>query len=264
MAPAAPDPDAAEEALISNTCCVSNRIPFCVALTVGGALIATLLAGCTSSGTSDPSSSAPPITSTSASGTTPAPASPSAVKPTEVAKSGGLSADQVKAALLSGDEVGSGLSTAKPDTSDAPFPCTPDDPPPDVQVPPKASAKTMFSNDTQDIELTEQVESYADNATAAKALAVGEKGLTCDIGTVGNQQVTIQGPIDLSTSFTTKLDKAELWAVSGSGARQSIIVAKMGQRIVAVTFAELSGANDTGLDAKGIADRAIAKVGAAG
>jgi hypothetical protein len=38
----------------------------------------------------------------------------------------------------------------------------------------------------------------------------------------------------------------------------------MGQRIVALTFGEVAGANDAGFDAKGIADRAIAKVGAAG
>jgi hypothetical protein len=196
-------------------------------------------------------------------GSSPAP-SPSTVTPTATAKRGALTQAQVKAALLSLSEVGSGLKSTQVDKTDSPFPCTPKDPPPDVQVPPKASAKATFTNSTNDLQFVEQVESYADVPTADKALAVGEKGLTCDIATVGGLSVNIQGPIDLSTSFTTKVDKAEAWALDAGQAKQSIIVIKMGQRIVALTFAETAGANDSSVDAAGIASRAIAKAGAAG
>jgi hypothetical protein len=186
------------------------------------------------------------------------------VTPTATAKGTPLTQAQAQAALLTQSEVGSGLATAPVDTKQMPFPCTPDLPPPDVQVPPKVSAKATFANSTQDLQFTEQIESYADEATATKALIAGEKGLTCPVGQVGNLSVTIQGPIDLSTSFTTKMDGAEAWALSQSQAKQSIIVAKMGSRLVALTFAEVTGADDRSVDAAGIAGAALAKAGAAG
>jgi hypothetical protein len=186
------------------------------------------------------------------------------VTPTATAKGGALTQAQAQAALLAPDEVGSDLQVAPVDNSRSPFPCTTDRPPPDVQVPPKASAKSSFTNASKDLQFTEQVESYADAATAAKALAAGERGLTCDIGELNGLGVTIHGPIDLTTSFTTKVEKAEAWALTLSGAKQTIIVAKTGQRIVALTFGATSGADESTEDAAGIASRALAKAGAAG
>lgn len=241
---------------------------------LAAAALAGLLTACTSSGgdrstapsrssVSSASTPAPTGSSASASSPTAAP-SPSTVAPTATAKGSALTQAQARAALLGPSEVGSDLKVAPVDTAQSAFPCTPKLPPPDIQVPPQVSAKSSFTNASKDLQFTEQVESYANAATAAKALAAGEQGLTCDIGEVHGLGVTIQGPIDLTTSFTTKLEKAEAWALKLSGAKQTIIVAKAGLRIVALTFGATSGADETSEDAAGIASRALAKAGAAG
>jgi hypothetical protein len=254
---------------------IRETVPVKTATIAAAAALLGLLTACTSSGGGGGSTTpSAPSPSASASVSAPAPSStaasptgtpsPSTVTPTATAKGGALTQAQARAALLAPTEVGSGLHVAPVDTTQSPFPCTSKLPPPDVQVPPKASAKSSFTNASKDLQFTEQVESYIDPATAAKALAAGEKGLTCDIGEVHGLGVTIQGPIDLTTSFTTKLDKAEAWALTLSGAKQTIIVAKSGQRIVALTFGATSGADESSEDAAGIAGRALAKAGAAG
>lgn len=218
----------------------------------------TLLSACSGSGNG---SNQPGTASSGASSSsTPSPSGSA----TLTAKRGPLTQAQAQAALLTAAEVGSGLRSTAVATTPQPFPCTPQAAPPDVTVPPKATAKAAFSNGSQDTAVTEQIASYADEATAVKALRLAEKGLDCSTGTVTGQTVQLKGPLDVTTSFTTKVDAAGVWAVNGKGAKQSIILVKMGRRVLALSFGAATGADESSLDATGIVNRALAKVGVAG
>jgi hypothetical protein len=234
-------------------------------------VVAVSLGACSSSGGSSAPSSTPPASaSPSAPASSPAssgassPASSPAPSPTLTAQRGPLTQAQAEAALLTAAEAGSGLKSAPSDTTPQPFPCTPHSKPPDVTVPPKAKATATFVNSTQDIEVIQQIASFTDEATAVKALQLAEKGLDCSTGTVGGQTVQLKGPLDVTNSLTTKVDAAGIWAVNGKGAKQSIIIVKMGQRVLALSFGAATGADESSLDAIGIVNRALAKVAVAG
>jgi hypothetical protein len=243
----------------------------CAALVVAAL---TLLSACSGSGNgsnspgtassgASSSSTPPPSGSSTASGSATGSPSPTPSQ-TLTARRGPLTQAQARAALLTTAEIGSGLRSTAVATTPQPFPCTPRAAPPDVTVPPWAIAKAAFRNATRDIAVTEQLASYADEATAVKALRLAEKGLDCSTGTVNSQTVQLEGPLDVTASFTTKVDAAGVWAVNGKGAKQSIILVKMGQRVLALSFGAATGADESSLDATGIVDRALAKVGVAG
>jgi hypothetical protein len=180
------------------------------------------------------------------------------------AKRGPLTQAQAEAALLTPAEAGSGLKSAPLNATEQPFPCTPHTKPPDLTVPPAATARASFVNATQDIEVIQQIASYRDETTAVKALRLAEKGLDCSTGTVGGQTVSLKGPLDVTNSLTTKVDAAGIWAVNAKAAKESIIIVKMGQRVLALTFGAATGADESSLDAIGIVNRALAKVAVAG
>ena len=176
----------------------------------------------------------------------------------------GLSQSQAEQALLSQSDVGSGLHVKPTNPAKTPFPCAPDAPPLDTQVPPPVHAEVTFTDDLESIELTEEINNYGDDATVAKALKLGEAGLACKAGSVGRFNVTVSGPSDLKSKIKAQVDKVEAWAVQSGVANESIIVAKIGTQLVVLTFGVFAGANDRGLDAAGITQKALEKVRSAG
>lgn len=206
-------------------------------------LLALSIAACTSSHDSAPSSGS----------------HASSAAPAE-----GLSQAQARAALLTAKEVGGGLTVTSTDHTQTPFPCTPDAQPLDRRVPPAVQVETTFADDTDQFQVSEQIDNYGDEATVAKALALGEQGLACKEGTVrsgtGTVNVVIDGPIDLASSIQTPVDKVEGWSIGSIAARESIIVARMGTQLVVLTFGVTAHGNQSTQLTAAITARALAKV----
>lgn len=249
-----------------------------VHILAAGALAALALTACSSStaGTGSGSSVPPPspVPSTSVSSTSgpsrsgSSPSTSASSPPSSGGAAGGLSAAQARGALISASDVGSRFAAQRPDTSTSPFPCTPNDPPLNKQVPPSFDVRTAFLNQAQRAEVTEEIAGYADEATTAAALAAGEKGLDCSSGTItsgsGSQRVQISGPTDVTSALKAKVDKAEIWQLEVRGAEEAILVSKVGPQLVVLEFTAASSADQSKLPStQKIAETALSKVLAA-
>lgn len=182
-------------------------------------------------------------------------------RPSQVAV--GLTQAQAEAALLTRAEVGAGLAPTAPNEQTQPFPCTPETPPLDQVVPAPVHAAVSFTDPANSFEVTERIDNYASAATAQRALSLTERGLGCNSGSLGSIPVTIGAPADLSKNLTTTVDKSEAWEITASSARQSYIVTKIDTQLVTLIFGETSNAAGQNVDAAGIVQKAIAKVGLA-
>jgi hypothetical protein len=178
---------------------------------------------------------------------------------------GGLTQEAAQDALLVGTDIGGGFAQTTSDADTSPLPCTPNDPPLDKLVPPKVKAQTDFQNSAGSALLSEEIDGYADEATAERVLAAGEKGLACKTATIktGGQtlQVRLQGPTDLTSSLKVAVDKCEGWQVKASTVDVVLIVARIGPQIVALTFTAATSLDKTTLPSTAdVSEKALSKV----
>jgi hypothetical protein len=209
---------------------------------------------------STPATSAAPVSSPAVSASAPA---------SSGAASGGvLSQQAAQGALIVATDVGTGFAQATSDDSSDPLPCTPNDPPLDTQVPASTKAQVDFGNAAGSALVSEEITSYADEATAVKALAGGEKGFACKtatIGTGGNKMAfTLAGPTDLTTQVSTKVDKCEGWQLKSKTVNLVVIVSRIGQQIAALTFTASASIDPATLpSSQAVTEAALKKVAAA-
>jgi hypothetical protein len=213
--------------------------------TIIGALAAVAalgIAGCSSSGSGQPSTTSATTSAASALPTAPLTGAPS----------GSLTQAQANDALLSASDVGSGFVQGLVDSKDDPLPCTPHDKPLDEQVRPTVKAETAFSNSGNTAQLDEEVTAYADVATAEKAVAAGEKGLSCPTATVTassgqSLKFTLSGPTDLSNALHADPHTIESWTIKTAGAEVDLVVARLGSQLVVLTFTASDSVDQTTL-----------------
>jgi hypothetical protein len=218
------------------------------------------LAACSSSGGPTNASSEP--ASPSANST---PSASSSTPPSTAAAADGLTQEAAQDALLVGTDIGGGFAQTTSDASTSPLPCTPNDPPLDKLVPPKVKAQTDFQNSAGSALLSEEIDGYADEATAERVLAAGEKGLACKTATIktGGQtlRVRLQGPTDLTSSLKVTVDKCEGWQVKASSVDVVLIVARVGPQIVALTFTVATSVDKKTLPSTvAVSEKALSKV----
>lgn len=177
--------------------------------------------------------------------------------------SSGLTQAQAQAALLTRAEIGNGLVPTAPYDATQPFPCTPGKAPLTQTLPAPVHAVVSYADAADDFEVTERIDNYADPARTQRALTLTENGLACTTGSLGSIPVTIGAPSDLSRHLTTDVDLSRAWEITGAGAAQSYIVTKIDTELVTLIFGETGEATTQSVDAAGIVQKAIAKVGSA-
>ena len=193
-----------------------------------------------------------------------APPASSSTPPNSAAAADGLTQEAAQDALLVGTDVGGGFAQTTSDAGTSPLPCTPNDPPLDQLVPPKVKAQTDFQN-RRDRAAQRRDHGYADEATAERVLAAGEKGLACKTATIktGGQtlRVTMQGPTDLTSSLKVAVDKCEGWQIKASTVEVVLIVARVGPQIVALTFTAATSVDKSTLPSTAdVSEKALTKV----
>jgi hypothetical protein len=170
--------------------------------------------------------------------------------------------------LLVASDVGGDFSQTSASPASSPLPCQPNDPPLDERIPPSIKAETEFENAAGSAALSEEIDGYADTATAQRVLTEGAKGLSCKTGTIktsnGTVKVQLNGPVDLTSDLDTKVDKAEGWQLTAGNVNLVLIVSVIGQQIVAMEFSAAKSVDPKTLpDTKAVTEKALAKVKAA-
>ncbi len=178
---------------------------------------------------------------------------------------GGLTQQSAQDALLIEADIGGGFAQTTSDATTSPLPCTPNDPPLDQLVPPKVKAQTDFQNSAGSALVSEEIDGYADVATAQRVLAAGEKGLACKTAKIktGGQtlHVRLQGPVDLASSLKVSVDKCEGWQVKAPSVGVVLIVARIGPQIVALTFTAATSVDKSTLpNTSTVTEKALSKV----
>jgi hypothetical protein len=155
------------------------------------------------------------------------------------------------AALLTARQVGAGFRAMPSDEARQPLPCEQQAPPLDQQFRPSAKAKTDLIARDGKAYLSEEVIGYDSAATANKALAAGEKGLSCRTATVRVNgkplRYRIQPAEDITTKVGVTVDKAVLWRVSTSIVDIQLVATKIGAQLVVISFAAPPGAGTSDL-----------------
>jgi hypothetical protein len=218
------------------------------------------VAACSSSGGG---ATAPPSAAVSKSPTTAPPDTSSSSTNSHAA--GGLTQETAQDALLIATDIGAGFAQTTSDAATSPLPCTPNDPPLDKLVPPKVKAQSDFQNTAGSALLSEEIDGYADDATALRVLAAGEKGLACQRATIktGGQNLAVRltGPTDLTSSLKVAVDKCEGWQVKASSVEVVLIVARIGPQIVALTFTAATSVDKSTLPSTAaVTEKALSKV----
>lgn len=239
-----------------------------IAVSAAAALAAVALlstAACSSTTSGNPTAEA-----TSASiPTTPAPSGSSGPtgfpsSPSSSVASGGLTAAQAQAALLTAAEVGGGFSQTQTDDTDTPLPCTPSDPPLDQRFPPTVKVQSDFAGLGGKALFSEEIESYADDSTVEQVVSAGEQGLSCAAGKISGVQVKIQGPTDLSSVVQVPVDKAEAWQLTSPDVNAALILVRMGTALAIFSFAADPSVDTTQLpDSEHVFNAGLNKLAAA-
>ena len=214
-------------------------------------LAALTLAACSSTSNGTPTSAPTSKTTPSASGPTGFPSSPSTVPSSATVTTGALTKTQAQAALLTAADVGGGFTQTQSANSDAPLPCTPNDPPLSQQFPPDVNVQADFTGAAGSALFSEQIETFADATGVAQVIAAGEQGLACGTATVGGVQVQIQGPTDLTAQIQVPVDKAEAWTVTSSQLNASLIIAQIGPQLAVFSFGAAPSVDTTKLPDRG-------------
>ncbi len=234
-------------------------------LPAAAALCAALtLAGCSSSTSGEPSGSALPSLS-SGSPTTSVPPPSSSIPTTTTstsppATSTSAAPGALAPTLLTAAEVGPGFRATPASANSDPLPCTPHRPPLEQQVPSSDKAKVLFGNRAGTLALQENVLAYSDPATAAKALATAKVGLSCPTATSNGAKLQITGPVDVHSQLTAKVTTALAWVVKSPKFQGSIIVIRIGEKLVTLQFAATSKRVASSVDGRQITETAVAKV----
>jgi hypothetical protein len=221
-----------------------------------------------SNSVSAPASTPPVSTAPVSAPASSAVSSPAAPVSSAPAGGGGLSQQEAQDALVTVTDVGGGFTQTTSDDSSDPLPCTPNDPPLDKQSPPAAKAQADFANSAGSALVSEEITTYADEATTESVLAAGEKGFDCPSATIttdtGKLKVTIGAATDLTSAVNVKVDKCEGWSITAQGVNLIVIVARLGQQIVAMTFTAASSVDTSTLpDSRTLTEVALKKVVAA-
>lgn len=197
------------------------------------------LAGCSSSSTSGKGTTAttPAAPSTSSAGfpsSTPAPSVP-------VSTSGGSEAvtpAAARAALLTPSDLGSDFAKAQFRPSNDPFPCTPNDPPLEQQIPSTLEVGTAIVSRTQAAAMGEDLRLYPDVATAQQVVALATRGLQCQQGQLnltGTPETATFSPIH---DVSTQVHADQAIAVQATTARYAILLigCRIGRVLVLFDF----------------------------
>jgi len=224
---------------------------------VAAAVIASSATGCSSSSKGRGTTGTAPATNSSTSSTS---ASSSSA-------AGGLDATTAQARLLTPAEVGTGFTAGTYTPTTKPEPCDPAGTPPlDTRIPPQVAVGVEADNASPQAVFEEQITSYSDAATATRALATGEQGFGCTAGTVyytdgTKASVTISAKQDISTEVGMPVDAAVTWSLSNSDLQGALVVVRIGQVIIALTFSSPAGADTAKLpDVQTVTKLALAKV----
>jgi hypothetical protein len=167
----------------------------------------------------------------------------------------------IQRVLLVPSDITKGF-TATPDNADStsPAPCTPNDPPIDAQVPSLEHGGVDLSNSTAGAEVDEQVAVYGTLGAALKLQAAVERGFTCSSGRLSNgQTVQLNGPTDLRTIITPRVNKAEGWTIKTADVKGSLVYVRINRVVVQLAFLANRG-HSPKINGKQILNTALAKV----
>lgn len=237
-----------------------------IATTAATVLTALALVACSSTSNGDPT--------TAPSSTVQTPSSSGESSPTgfpstsssssQPPSTGGLSEAEAQAALLTEAEVGSGFTQTEPDDSDSPLPCAPNEPSLSEQFPADVKVQADFGGAQGKALFSEEIETYADEATLAQVISTGERGLSCPTATVGGMTVTIDGPTDLTTEIPVTNDKAEAWVLKSTAVNSSLIIVAIDTQLVVFSLTGDPSVDQSQLpDAQTLITKALEKVQAA-
>jgi hypothetical protein len=181
------------------------------------------------------------------------------------APKGVLTEQQAQAALLSAAEVGGGFKAAPADSTSTPLPCDQNAPPLDQQFQPAAKAKADLVAPDGQAYLSEEIIGYDSAATAAQALAAGEKGLSCRTATIQVNgkpvRYQIQPVQDVTKQVGVTVDKALLWIVHTDVVDIQLIATKIGAQLAVLSFAASPKADTSKLpDSNKLLTAALAKL----
>lgn len=206
-------------------------------------LTLTLLAGCGGGGDNNASDnetvtetvSPTPSETTTTEATTPT-ESVSAMDPTA---SSDITQEQLDAALLAPEEVGTDFTLGTyTDTDDPPL-CDPTGTPLDQQVPPQVQGGTEIDHSSGNAALLEEITIYPTEADAADAFTVGTSGLTCNKGTLADgSTIDISTPQDVTAQINSAsgLGNSTAWTLTNDSIQAQLVVTLAGRILLTTSF----------------------------
>ena len=206
------------------------------AVIVGVVAVAAVATACSSSGSpagkggSTDAPTGPAPTSIVPSSAAPS-GGPSSAPPSTPPSAPGGTAPDLSARLLTAAEVGPGFVAQADDSPGSPPPCgSADSPTLDAQVPPAAKVKKAFVQQTPAAQVDEELTTYADQASAVKALGIGRTGLACTDGSLyatdgSRTAVTIGAPTSPQLGVAG-VDESTLWTLDGSDFKGGLLVVR--------------------------------------
>lgn len=207
-------------------------------------LTLTLLAGCgggddnkasdeqTVTETATPTPSETPTTEAS----TPTTTDTSSVPPMD--PTGNVTQDQLNAALLTPEEVGTGFVAGNYTHTEDPPLCDPNGTPLDQQIPPQVQGGTEIDQSDGIAALQEEIAIYSSDEEAAQAFALGVAGLDCTNGSSNGTAVKIGKPQDVTADVDTSgLGTTTAWQVTSKSFQGALVVTVAHQVVLAISYA---------------------------
>ena len=167
----------------------------------------------------------------------------------------------IERVLVTSADLGRGFVRAQPDPPAA-LPCTPNEPPVDVQVHHLDKANAVFVNDLGGVQISEQVYVYGSARDALRHQKIDEHGLDCARGRFGTTPVTVTGPSDLRGRLGEYSDSAQAWEVKTERFSGVMVAVRIHAVIVQFAIVAETGAQSS-VDARQIVAAGVQRVLAA-
>lgn len=161
---------------------------------------------------------------------------------------GEITQEQVEAALLTPEEIGSEFVLGDYVDEDTPPLCDPEGTPLDVAIPPAVSGGTQIDHTEGIAAMQEEIAIYTSEAEATEAFTLATEGLSCSEGSLDGSPVTIGPAQDVTTQVnTTGLGTSTAWEVSSDSFTGVVVATLAGRVIVACTFLSAPDADTSAL-----------------
>ncbi|WP_265447469.1 hypothetical protein [Flexivirga meconopsidis] len=241
-------------------------------LAVPSLAAAALLAGCSSSGsatvetpsgagsaTTSATSSAPSSGEQPSSGTTSTtPSSEPSASSSSADAGSSTAAGGLGNGLLTPADLGTGYTGGpRPVTDGTPMPCTPSKPALGKQVPADEDAAAEFANKTEQLQLSESLKEYADEASAKRAFTAAVDGFSCSSGKLSDTTIRI---VTKPAAAGTAADELKAWDFGdGKTVKGTIVAGRVGNRFVGLTFAVPATKDASAIDLSTIVNKALTR-----